>query len=211
MFFILTIAASIGYLIGSIPFGWLVARSKGLDIFQHGSGSSGATNVGRVLGEKFGRSGKRLGQLVFVLDVAKGSIAAGWPLWINPWGDMGVGILSSDNTLRLAVASFAGALLGHSYSVFTKFRGGKGVATTAGGFLVLLPLVIMIGVAVWMATFYSTRYVSLASILAAISLPAAALLLGRPALLTGLAAGIAVFVVWRHRANIVRLLNGTES
>ena len=109
------------------------------------------------------------------------------------------------------MASLAGALLGHSYSIFTRFRGGKGVATTAGGFLVLMPLVITIGVAVWIAAFYSSRYVSLASMLAAISLPTTALILGEPGLLTGLAAGIAIFVLWRHRANIVRLLNGTES
>jgi glycerol-3-phosphate acyltransferase PlsY len=206
----LIIVAFIGYLIGSIPFGWLVARAKGLNIFQYGSGSSGATNVGRVLGEKFGLPGKRLGQLVFLLDAAKGSVAAGWPMLLSLLG-MSNPDFFADKIPLLAVASLAGALLGHSYSIFTKFRGGKGVATTAGGFLVLMPLVIMIGVGVWIVTFYSTRYVSLASMLAAVSLPTAALILGEPPLLTGLATGIAIFVVWRHRANIVRLLNGTES
>ena len=113
--------------------------------------------------------------------------------------------------LAVAMASLIAALLGHSYSCFTKFRGGKGVATTAGGFLVLMPWVLVIAVAVWWSTFKISRYVSLASILAALALPIAAFFLHSPPLLLGLALIIAGFVILRHRANIVRLLNGTEN
>jgi glycerol-3-phosphate acyltransferase PlsY len=111
----------------------------------------------------------------------------------------------------LSVVGLIAALIGHSFSCFTKFKGGKGVATATGGFLVLMPLPLLVGLGVWLATFYTTRFVSLASMLAAASLPIAAYFFKQPNLLIGLGAVIAVFVVLRHRANIVRLLNGTES
>lgn len=215
----LLISAVVGYLFGSLPFGWLVARAKGVNIFEHGSKNPGATNVGRVLGEKFGIQGKLLGRLVFVLDALKGAFAVGWfqLFWvivaeknIRPGaGD----VTPSDEMfgLYVCIIGLVFALLGHSYSIFTKFRGGKGVATTAGGFLVLMPWTTLIGAAVWVITFYASRYVSLASILAAVALPVAAFFLGQPPLLSGLAAVIGAFVIIRHRANIVRLLNGTEN
>ena len=214
------IVAVVGYLLGSLPFGYLVARAKGVNIFEVGSKSPGATNVRRVLGP-------RSGNLVFVLDALKGAVAAGWLIWISPLlvlhqydlnGNRdpsgsadGASIFSSTEILFLAVICLAAALVGHSYSCFTKFRGGKGVATTAGGFLVLMPWVLVIAVAVWWITFKISRYVSLASILAALALPLAAFFLGVPPLLLGLALIIAGFVVLRHRANIGRLLNGTEN
>jgi glycerol-3-phosphate acyltransferase PlsY len=210
----LLIAALAGYLLGSLPFGYLVARAKGVNIFEVGSKSSGATNVRRVLG-----SGA--GNLVFLLDLLKGSVAAGWPLLLHlKWLD---GDRVSDGTAvvvvqamieqayYMAVVGLICALVGHSYSCFTKFRGGKGVATGAGGLLVLLPAVALIAVAVWTATFFAARYVSLASILAALTLPVAAFLLKEDRLLIGLTLLIAIFVIVRHRANIGRLLNGTES
>jgi glycerol-3-phosphate acyltransferase PlsY len=103
------------------------------------------------------------------------------------------------------------ALVGHSFSCFTKFKGGKGVATAAGGFMVLMPYAMLICVLVWLVTFYASRYVSLASILGAIALPISAFFLQQPQILLGLAVVIAAFVVLRHRTNIVRLANGTEN
>lgn len=206
----LLIAAVAGYLLGALPFGYLVARSKGINIFEHGSKNPGATNVRRVLGEKFGPSGKRLGNLVFVLDALKGAAAGGWMVLFAalrgaaaPW--------DGDTLLWMQVVGVALALLGHCYSCFTGFRGGKGVATTAGCILVLVPLAIVIAAAVWVITFYSSRFVSLASILAALALPLAAFALRQPPLLSWLCVAIALLVLLRHRSNIVRLLNGTEN
>jgi glycerol-3-phosphate acyltransferase PlsY len=189
------IALAVGYLLGSLPFGYLVARSKGVNIFEVGSKNPGATNVRRVLG-----AGP--GNLVFFLDALKGAVATGWPLLLKP---------SGVEPMPVAIAGLLGALLGHSFSCFTQFRGGKGVATATGGLLVLLPVVVLIGAAVWAAAFYSSRYVSLASILAALSLPLSAFLLHEPRLLFGLTVLIAVIVIIRHRTNIQRLLNGTEN
>ncbi len=206
----LSIAAVVGYLLGSLPFGYLVARAKGVNIFKVGSKSSGATNVRRVLG-----SGP--GNFVFVLDVLKGAAAAGWPLiWLYGWlleadqapGGSGMSIALCS---YMAVSGLVGALVGHSYSCFTRFRGGKGVATGAGGMLVILPAVTLIAVLIWAIAFFTSRYVSLASICAALSLPITAFFLNEDRLLLGLATVVAVFVVVRHRANLGRLLNGTET
>src|SRR5580658_4494859 len=163
----LAIAAAAGYLLGSLPFGYLVARSRGVDIFQVGSRSPGATNVRRVLG-----SGP--GNAVFILDALKGAVAAGWPLLVVWQAIRAMGIPSLPGYVGLA-----GALVGHSFSCFTRFRGGKGVATAAGGLLVLMPAVALISSALWLVVFYATRYVSLASMLAALSLPVLAILLRR--------------------------------
>jgi len=207
----LLIAAVVGYVLGALPFGYFVARTRGINIFEHGSKNPGATNVKRVLGEKFGPSGKRLGNLVFFLDALKGAVATGWPLWV-----MGRITMNPEETFRTvnvpcAIAGLIAALVGHSFSCFTKFKGGKGVATAAGGFMVLMPYAMLVCLVVWIITFYSSRYVSLASILGAIALPIAAFLFHQPPLLLGLAVVIAAFVVLRHRANITRLMNGTEN
>jgi glycerol-3-phosphate acyltransferase PlsY len=218
MFILLFISAAIGYLLGSLPFGYLLAKAKGVNIFEVGSRNPGATNVRRVLG-------KGPGNYVFFLDALKGFMAAGWPLLVlpeilfsrhgtDPDGKIILEVyrpISYTTVLAASILGLIAALLGHSYSCFTKFRGGKGVATTSGGFLVLMPVPLLISAAAWMVSFYSFRYVSLASILAAVALPVAAFLLGQPPLLTGLAVVIGVFVIFRHRANIVRLLNGTEN
>lgn len=209
-------AAIVGYLLGAIPFGYLVARSRGINIFEHGSKNPGATNVKRVLGQKFGESGRRAGNLVFFLDALKGATAAGWPLLIVPpisgeihWA--GALVYSLDFVTPMAVVGLTAALLGHCFSCFTQFRGGKGVATAVGGLLVLMPTAIVIAAAVWAIVFYALRFVSLASILAALVLPFAAFFLRQPVLLIGLAGLIAALVTLRHRANIVRLMNGTET
>jgi glycerol-3-phosphate acyltransferase PlsY len=193
------IAAAVGYLLGSLPFGYLIARAKGVNIFEVGSKSSGATNVVRVLG-------KGPGYLVFFLDVLKGAAAVA-----IPWENIIKSFFTSDQAILLHVAGLVGAIFGHSFSCFIKFRGGKGVATATGGFLVLLPIATLIAGAVWIMVFYASRYVSLASIIAAIALPSVAFFLHEPLLLQWFALLIAVLVIIRHRANIIRLLNGTEN
>jgi glycerol-3-phosphate acyltransferase PlsY len=209
----LLLAALIGYLLGSLPFGYLVARAKGVNIFEVGSKNPGATNVRRVLG-----SGP--GNLVFALDALKGIVAASWSLLRHTtvkmfldFQSVGASAVRIEGELwtQLGVAGLVGALLGHSFSCFTKFRGGKGVATSVGGLVVLMPLAAVIATVSWVLVFYASRYVSLASILAAFALVAASFVLRLPALLIGLAIVIAAFVILRHRANIVRLLNGTEN
>ncbi len=186
------LVAVVGYLLGAISFAVIVAKSKGVDIFKEGSGNPGATNVKRTLGAKCGNT-------VFALDALKGFVAAGWPLLI--FGD-----------IRLGVIGLIAAILGHSFSVFLKFRGGKGVATTMGGLLALMPVVLLIGLAVWAACFYTTKIVALASILFAVSLPVAAYVLyptGDPRLILGVALG--VLIVVRHRSNIARMFQGKEN
>ncbi len=194
----LAVAAAAGYLLGSLPFGYLVARSRGVNIFEVGSGSPGATNVGRVLG-KWPRN------IVFALDALKGAAAAGWPLLVV-WG--AVRAFNVPSVLGFVGLGFA--LVGHSFSCFTRFRGGKGVSTAAGGLLVLMPPVALVSAAVWLCVFFATRYVSLASILAALSLPVTAVLSNRGAISLWVAAFVALFVVAMHRANVGRLLSGTE-
>jgi glycerol-3-phosphate acyltransferase PlsY len=210
----LIIAAVIGYLLGSLPFGYLVARSRGVNIFEVGSKNPGATNVRRVLG-----AGP--GNLVFGLDALKGAVAAGWAILSYTGGavvfnleDLGLsggGRIVGSQWTEQGVAGLIGALFGHSFSCFTRFRGGKGVATSVGGLLILMPLAVLIAAVTWAVVFYSSRYVSLSSITSSIVLVFAALMLRLPVLLLGLAIAIAVFVVLRHLTNIKRLLNGTEN
>lgn len=214
MFVFYTFVGLIGYLLGALPFGYLVARAKGVDIFTVGSGSPGATNVRRVLG-------KGPGHLVFALDFLKGALAASWALLartpvsvtydLDDWGLAAAGRIAGDDWINLGLAGLVAAMLGHSYSCFTRFRGGKGVATGAGGICLIMPVSALVGGVVWVIVFFGTRYVSLASILAAASLPVTAWLRDRPAMLVALAALIALFVIGRHRGNIRRLANGTEN
>jgi glycerol-3-phosphate acyltransferase PlsY len=185
-----------GYLLGALPFGYLVAKAKGVNIFEVGSRNPGATNVGRALGK-----GPR--NLVFALDALKGAIAVLWPVLLPACA--GVEVRST-----VQVAGLVGALLGHSFSCFTRFKGGKGVATATGGFLVLMPVPLVIAAAVWAAAFYSLGYVSLASILAVSSLPIGAFLFSAPPIVIGVTTCVAVFVVLRHSSNILRLFKGTE-
>jgi glycerol-3-phosphate acyltransferase PlsY len=205
----LLIAAVVGYLLGSLPFGYLVARAKGVNIFEVGSKSSGATNVRRVLGNG-------PGALVLLLDAAKGAAAT-----FAPWGyrlatkngsaTAEASTLTAPDFGYLAIAGLVGALLGHSFSCFTRFRGGKGVATGAGGFAVLFPLGAGIALVVFATALAITRYVSLSSMLAAVALACAAFVFTHSPVLTTVSAVVAVFVIVRHRANISRLLAGTES
>lgn len=192
------------YLIGAVPFGYLIARARGVDILRVGSGNIGATNVGRVLGRPFG-------VLVFALDFAKGAgpvlaaialkgVLADTPLWTGGWVEVGAGLA---------------AFLGHLFPVYLGFRGGKGVATGAGVVAVLLPVPALVGLVTWIVVVASTRTVSLASIAATLALGAAQLSRSWPpdlaeprTLFALLAAGL---VVLRHRSNLVRLAQGREN
>lgn len=209
----LLIAGFVGYILGSLPFGYLVARARGVNIFEVGSKNPGATNVRRVLGHG-------PGNLVLFLDALKGAVAASWTLLqgtrfagsTNAAGDPFLGLqLSGETWGALGVAGLIGALLGHSYSCFTKFKGGKGVATGAGGFLVLFPIGMAIGIVVFCISLAVTRYVSLSSMLGAVLLPILAIVFKQSTLLISVASAVALFVVLRHRPNISRLLAGTET
>jgi glycerol-3-phosphate acyltransferase PlsY len=185
-----------GYFVGALPFGYLVAHWHGIDIFSVGSGNPGATNVRREVG-------KWAGNLVFALDALKGLAAAGWVVLL-PAGET-----ISANTLGLL--GLAGAIIGHSFSVFTRFRGGKGVAVTVGGAIALMPMATLVGMLVWVVLFYTTRYVSVASIGLATALPVVSFLRHGPSLLFFFALAVAVFIIYRHRANIARLVRGEEN
>lgn len=188
-------SAAAGYLLGALPFGYLVAKAHGVDIFKAGSGNPGATNVKRVLGPKAGNT-------VLALDMLKGALATAWPLL--PW-------VVSEQKLGLQLIGVVAAVVGHAFSVFTRFKGGKSVATAAGGLFVLIPGAGLIGVVTWVATFYASRYVSLASILAAAAVIAAGWLLDYHVAVSVIATVLAGFVIVRHHENIRRLLNGTEN
>ena len=186
------LVTTIGYILGAISFAVIIARSQGIDIFKEGSGNPGATNVKRILGKKWGNS-------VFALDALKGFIAAALPL------------MRYDDE-RLAVIGLIAAILGHSFSVFLKFRGGKGVATTIGGLLALMWPVLLIGLVVWLILFYTKKVVALASIFFSVSLPiSASFIYGteEPRFYLGLI--LALFIVVRHRANIIRMFSGKEN
>jgi glycerol-3-phosphate acyltransferase PlsY len=194
--------ALLSYLIGSIPSGYLVARSQGVDIRQHGSRNIGATNVLRVMGKKWG-------YLVFLCDSFKGFLA------------VKLGLLIAAHSLLSPVLGGVIAaitcILGHNYTFWLGFKGGKGIATSSGVVLALFPITVICCAAfVWVVVFYISKYVSLASIAAAVVLPIAAFLIlektGREFwTLFGFSVLIAALGVWRHQSNIVRLMNGTES
>ena len=210
MFAAIGIFALLGYLIGSVNFAVLVAKKHGVDILKEGSGNPGATNIKRVLG-------KGPGNLVFALDALKGFVGAGLPTLILEVSSTLPAAEARQIVFLSCVAGFVGTLLGHCFSCLLKFKGGKGVASTIGGLLVLLPVPILIGAAIWGLVFALSRYVSLASIALGVSLPLSCWLLplftslkfGQPEF--WFAAAIAAFNVWTHRSNIGRLLTGTEN
>jgi glycerol-3-phosphate acyltransferase PlsY len=197
--------ALLGYLIGSVNFAVLVAKKHGIDILKEGSGNPGATNVKRVLG-------KGPGNLVFALDALKGFVGAGLPTLVGyVIATQGIDFVILGDAFIHGVAGFVGTLLGHCFSCFLKLKGGKGVASTIGGLLVLLPIPILIGAAVWGLVFTLSRFVSLASIALGVSLPLSCFFLKHGQSQFWFAAAIAAFNVWTHRSNIGRLLAGTES
>jgi glycerol-3-phosphate acyltransferase PlsY len=184
-----------------------------VDVRKHGSGNIGATNVFRILGRKWGI-------LVFVLDAGKGLAAVMVAKWLSKNFPIGLGDGLALHLQATTVAPVVGAILasiwcliGHSFPVWLGLKGGKGVATTVGVMLGLLPLATVIVFFIWVIVYYTTRYVSLASILGAIALPVAVLAIpGDPDKwpLFTLALVAAFLIIWRHRANIERLLQGKE-
>ncbi len=201
----LTLAAVfvVSYLLGSIPFGYLAGRVAGIDIRKTGSGNIGATNVVRVLGKLYGYP-------VFFLDFLKGlgavEISVLIATRVQPeWGSPEVfGILA-------AVSS----VIGHCFPLWLKFRGGKGIATSAGALFGLMPLAMLIGLGIWILVFWLTRYVSVASVTAALALPFVIAILtrlnqsyGKALFYSSLC--IAAIVIWRHHSNLSRLVRGTE-
>ena len=190
-------------MLGSIPTGFLVGKAKGIDIRTVGSGNIGATNVFRTLG-------KTAGTLVLLADAAKGFLACLLvPKLAILWAGSGPQP-SPAPALYFEMIGGLAAILGHNYTCWLRFKGGKGVATTAGVFLALAPLACAMLVALWVAVFAVTRYVSVASIAAAIGLPVTVgLTVGHP-LLTGLAAALGVMAIYKHKTNLRRLRNGTE-
>lgn len=214
MFVPFVIVAVLSYLLGALPFGYVVARAKGVNIFEVGSRNPGATNVRRMLGHG-------PGNLVLALDVLKGALASSLGLFahtkmtvtfdLEPWGINAAGRIAGEGWLHLGMIGLVFAIIGHSFPCFTRFRGGKGVATGAGGVLMLMPFCTLFAGIVWLLLFLVTRYVSVASMLAAVSLPLTAWLYNRSALIVWITGVIALFVIIRHRENIRRLLNGTEN
>lgn len=181
------------YLVGATPTSYLAGRLvRGIDLREHGSGNLGATNAFRVLGWKAALP-------VMIVDVAKGWVPTlFFPLWDGaPAG--------------WALAYGAAAIVGHVFSIYVGFRGGKGVATSAGVFLALAPWAVLIGFIVWGVTVTLTRIVSLSSILAALVLPVAVFVTNEPAIELALSVVLAAFVIYAHRGNIRRLRRGEEA
>ncbi len=200
----------LAFLLGALPFSYIIGRQvKGLDLRRHGSGNLGATNVFRTLGPWWGG-------LCLLLDLAKGAAAVGLMTWlVNTWpaGEPTPFHITPD-LFRI----FAGviAALGHTFSPFVGFHGGKGVATTAGAFAVLAPFSIIIATVAFLACFLTTGIVSLASITASAVLPVSVLLFELKSDHPSSTIIVFVFlicgwVIFKHRNNIIRLQNGTEA
>lgn len=201
----LTFAAVVigSYLLGSIPVGYLAGRIAGIDIRKFGSGNVGATNVIRTLGKGYGYP-------VFAADFLKGFGAVAMSSLI-------AARLHPDWNLSemFGIVAAISSVLGHSFPVWLHFKGGKGVATSAGTVFGLAPVAALVGAAIWIITFLVTRYVSVASIAAAAALPLIILITtwlsqtsGKPLFYSSVC--LAAVVIWRHRSNLSRLIRGTE-
>lgn len=189
------------YLVGSVPTGYLVGKACGIDIRSVGSGNIGATNVFRILG-------KPAGIFVLLVDALKGFLActvvAGAAFQV-------VGAAPEAQSKELfAILGGVAAILGHNYTCWLKFQGGKGIATSAGVLIALLPGPFLIILATWLLVFGISRYVSLASITSAVVLPFATWFVGNSGPMIAVAAGLGILAIYKHKANIQRLLSGTE-
>ncbi len=196
------LAAAAGYLLGSIPTGFLVAKARGIDIRKTGSGNIGATNVFRALGIAAG---------IFVLmaDALKGwSAAAVLPSLLSGRGSLKAAAGGGE---WLAIVAGFCAILGHNYTCWLGFKGGKGIATSAGVLVALVPFPLLLSLSVWLVVFALSRYVSLASICAAFVLPFITGLMGASHALIGATALMAGLAIYKHKSNIQRLLNGSEN
>jgi len=177
------------YLIGAVPTGYLFGRLlKGIDIRQYGSGNIGATNVWRVLG-------KKIGIVTLIIDILKGLAA--------------VTLIAHFFSATPLICGLA-AILGHNFPIYLKFRGGKGVATSVGVVLGLAPNVLGTAIFVWTGVLFLTKYVSLASMIAGLSLPLLSILFGYPPSMHWFSLVLGILVIIQHRANIKRFLKGEE-
>lgn len=185
---IIIIAAA--YFLGSLSFGWIIARLRGVNILEKGSGNPGFTNAWRTLGIKWA-------SLVLVLDGLKGYLSAfiGYHLG----GELGMMI------------GFVCAIIGHSFSWMLHFKGGKGIATAGGALLYVSPLTLAILLVILAIIVKITKYMSLASITVAIICPILLLIEGQPPIVIGIICCGVCYIIWLHRGNIKRLLNGTEN
>jgi glycerol-3-phosphate acyltransferase PlsY len=186
------------YLLGSIPTGYWAGRAKGVDIRTVGSKNMGATNVFRTVG-------KIWGIIVLLVDALKGWAAVHWvaPLVWRMFSSEAV-------PAWLPVVAGLGAILGHNYTCWLQFKGGKGIATSAGVFLALVPAALGIALGVWIVLFAATRYVSVASMAAASALPVATWFTTQDVHLTVVAGVVGALAIYKHKANLGRLLAGTE-
>ncbi|MDT7879563.1 MAG: glycerol-3-phosphate 1-O-acyltransferase PlsY [Candidatus Hydrothermia bacterium] len=179
----------VSYILGSIPFGYIIAKMKGIDITKLGSGNIGATNVGRYLGKPYFF-------IVLFLDAIKGFIPT--ILFKLLFG------------LEYGILAGLFSVIGHSYSIFMKFKGGKGVATGLGVSIALIPIETIIGFGVWFLVLTIFKIVALASIISAISVFIVVLFLEKSSLIKIVCGIIAVLIVLRHKSNIERIIKGTE-
>jgi glycerol-3-phosphate acyltransferase PlsY len=195
------VTALLAYLLGSIPTGFLVAQARGVDIRAVGSGNIGATNVLRILG-------KPAGVFVLFMDALKGWVAVVWGTRLMLLA-FGLGV----DATRLEVCQIIAALcaiLGHNYTCWLNFKGGKGIATSAGVLLALVPWALITILLIWIVVFAATRYVSLGSLAASAALPFASWATHESLTKVIVTGAMGVLAIYKHRGNIQRLLNGTE-
>jgi acyl phosphate:glycerol-3-phosphate acyltransferase len=205
------LVAIAAYLLGSIPTGFLVAQTRGIDIRAVGSGNIGATNSMRVLG-------KPAGVFVLLMDVLKGYAGCAFlpPLMFNWLAPHSSGLFRyfhdqpPEVQMRFYVVAGIFAVLGHNYTCWLGFKGGKGIATSGGVFIALTPLAAVVALACWIVAFALFRYASVASIVAAIALPTTVWLTANSLTLQIVTTALGLLAIFKHRSNIKRLLNGTE-
>jgi len=203
--YILTALAA--YLLGSIPTGYLVAKAKGIDIRSVGSGNIGATNVFRILG-------KPAGIFVLLADAAKGFFAVWLVVYFTKWvlvSFPGIFPHGNDPINDRAITAGIFAIIGHNYTCFLKFKGGKGIATTAGVLIALAPHAFLVVLVVFILVVAVSRYISLGSISAAFCLPFAVWFFHGSKTMIAVMSALGALAIYKHKANIGRLLNGTEN
>lgn len=199
------IVAIAAYLLGSIPTGYLAGRAKGIDIRTVGSGNMGAANVFRTLG-------KTAGVIVMVVDGLKGYVACMWlvALFVPTIYGAAGRVINVDQLEHTQIVAGISAVLGHNFTCWLKFKGGKGIATSAGVYFALAPLAVSVALGAWIVVFVLSRYVSVASIAAAVALPATVWLTPNSLTLRLVTTALGLLAIAKHKGNIERLFNGTE-